>query len=100
MGMYRYDEATRERLKTVEWVVQRRSPKAESECRGPRRLRAQAKGAESRTVVPCIGWRERALQSRVKLAGGRRDRVRRVWNLRREMAERLDLLHRVVGGGV
>ncbi len=96
---YRYDEVTRERLKTVELVVQRRSPQSESECHGPRWLRRQATGAEGRTVALRIGWRERDLQSRVKLAGGRWDRRRRVWILRREMAERLDLLHRVVRGG-
>ncbi len=94
----RYDEATRERLKTVELVVQRRPPRSES-C-GPRRLRRQATGAAVRTVALRTGWRERDLQSRIKLAEGRWDRRRRVWILRRGMAKRLDYLHRVVGGGV
>jgi hypothetical protein len=35
----------------------------------------------------------------VKSAGGRWDPLRQVWILRRDVAERLDLLHRVVGGG-
>ncbi len=50
-------------------------------------------------VAPRIGRRERDLQQRVKSAGGRWDPLRRVWMLRRDVAERLDLLPRVVGGG-
>ncbi len=57
---YRYDEDTREHLKTVELIVQRR----------------------------------------VKSVGGQWDPERRVWFVRRDVAERLDLLGRVVGGGV
>ena len=40
-----------------------------------------------------------SVQRRVKSAGGRWDPVSRVWMLRRDTAERLDLLSRVVGGG-
>ncbi len=47
-----------------------------------------------------IAWREKELQRRVKSAGGRWDPHRQVWILRRDVAERLDLLDRVVGGGV
>ncbi len=104
---YRYDEARREHVKTVELVVQRRSREGEAECAGARMSGARAPGARSarsgagtpRRVALRIGRRERDLQQRVKSAGGRRDPVRRVWMLRRDVAERLDLLPRVVGGG-
>ena len=38
-------------------------------------------------------------QRRLKSAGGRWDPVRRVWMLLRDVAERPDLMPRVVGGG-
>ncbi len=57
---YRYDGDTREHLKTVGLIVQRR----------------------------------------VKSAAGQWVSDRRVWFVRRDVAERLDLLGRVVGGGV
>lgn len=47
-----------------------------------------------------VSWREKELQGRVKSAGGRWNPVGRVWILRRDAAERLDLLDRIVGGGV
>ena len=96
---YRYDDDTRERLKTVELVVGRRSPKREAKCPGSRKVDGHAGGAARRRVALSIGWRERDLQRRVKSAGGRWDPVRRVRMLRRDVAERLELLHRVVGGG-
>ena len=96
---YRYDEDTRERLKTVELIVQRRAPEREAQSLGSRDSAGQARGAAARKVALRIGWRERDLQSRVKCAGGRWDPARRVWMLRRDLAERLDLLHRAVGGG-
>ena len=97
---YRYDEDTHERLKTVELVVQRRSRERETECPASRKVGGRAAVAAARAVALGIGLRERDLQRRVKSAGGRRDPVRRVWILKRNVAERLDLLHRVVGGGV
>ncbi len=96
---YRYDEETRERLKTVEVVVQRSSPQHDTECRESRQLGRRRRYACSRRVALRIGWQERDLQRRVKSAGGRWDRGRRVWILRRDAAEGLELLHRVVGGG-
>ncbi|MCP3997046.1 MAG: hypothetical protein GY722_18580 [bacterium] len=109
---YRYDEARREHVKTVEIVVQRRSREGEAECSGTRASGARASGTQvaggrsarsgagtPRRVALRIGRRERVLQQRVKSAGGRWDPVRRVWFLRRDEAERLDLLPRVVGGG-
>jgi hypothetical protein len=97
---YRYDENTREHLKTVELVIQRRPREREAEGRGSRRSGGQAAVAATRNVALRIGWRERDLQGRVKSAGGWWDPVRRVWILRRDVAERLDLLGRVVGGRV
>ncbi len=111
---YRYDEDRREHLKTVELVVQRRSRKREAEGVGSRSpggrsagarsagagsagVRYGGVGAETRRVAVRIGWRERDLQRRVKSAGGRWDPGRRVWMVGRDVAERLDLLGRVVG---
>ncbi len=96
---YRDDEDTREHLKTVELVVQRRRREREADSPGPRKLGGQAAVAATRRVALRIGWRERDLRWRVKSAGGWWDPVRRVWILKRDVAERLDLLHRVVGGG-
>ncbi len=96
---YRCDEDTGERLNTVELVVQRSSPTPEAGRPGPRRRGVQAGRAQRRKVASRIGWREKNLQGRVKGAGGRWDSDRRVWILPRDAAERLDLLHRVVGGG-
>lgn len=84
---YRYDEANRERLKTVELIVKRRSADPPQDKRSTRRVWLR------------VGWREMELRHRVKAAGGRWDPVRRVWVLRRAAAERLDLLDRVVGDG-
>ncbi len=107
---YRYDEDRRERVKTVELVVESRSREAEAECPGSRAPdarkpleagsvdRSEAGGFSNRRVALRIGWRERDLQQRVKSSGGQWDPVRRVWFLRREVAERLDLLARMVGG--
>ncbi len=94
---YRYDEHRREHLKTVALVVQRhfgngnRSP-------GSHPTGTQV-GVAARQVAPRIGWREREREQRVKSAGGRWDPDRRIWYLRRDVAERLDLLPRGVGGG-
>ena len=83
---YRYDENHRERLKTVELVVQRRSRKRKAERPRSGKLGGQAGGASSRRVALRIGWRERDLRRRVKSAGGWWDPVRRVWILRRDVA--------------
>ena len=89
---YRCDEDTREHLKTVELVIRRRSRHADQPVR---ELGTCAGPSSSR-----IGLRERALQRRVQSARGWWDPGRKVWYLERDAAERLDLLHRVVGGGV
>ncbi len=95
---YRYDEETREHLKTVELVVGRRR-REEADCAGSRKPAGRPAGAAGRFVALRVGLRERDLQRRVKSAGGRWDPEKRVWFLRRDAAEGLDLLHRVVGGG-
>ncbi len=96
---YRYDEEHRENLKTVELVVQRRSGDREAECPRSQSADGRCDGAPIRRVALHVGWRERDVQQRVKSAGGRWDRDRRVWILGRAAAERLKLLDRVVGGG-
>ncbi len=95
---YRYDEVTRESVKTVELVIRRRSLRHDAECRGSRRPGGRSGAAGKRRVALRIGWRERGLQDRVKSAGGRWDPERQIWILRRGVAERLGLLDRVVGG--
>ena len=87
-------------MKTVELVAQRRSWEREAECTGSRQPGGQAAVATARRAALGIGVRERDLQRRVKSAGGQWDPDRRVWFVRRDVAERLDLLGRVVGGGV
>ena len=96
--------------------VQVRRGLGEAECLGSRAPDARASvepepgstgsvsssgagGFATRRVALRVGRRERDLQQRVKSAGGRWDPVRRVWFLRRDQAERLGLLPRVVGGG-
>ncbi len=68
---YRYDEATREHLKTVELVVQRRPREHETDSPGPRKLDDQAAASATPKVALRIDWRERDLRWRVKSAGGR-----------------------------
>ncbi len=87
---YRCDEDT---------VVQRSCPAPGAERPEPRRRGVQTGRARSRKVALRIDWWEKDLQGRVKGAGGRWDADKRVWILQRDAVERLDLLHRVVGGG-
>ncbi len=81
-------------------MVRHRSREREAEYPAVGKVGSRAAVAAGRKVALRIGLRERDLQRRVKSAGGRRDPVRRAWILTRDVAERLDLLHRVVGGGV
>ena len=96
---YRYDEDRREHVKTVELVVQQRARVGRAEGSGPGPFGARAAGVTRRRVALRIGRQKRDLQRRVKSAGGRWDPARRVWMLRQDAAERLDLKRRVVGGG-
>ncbi len=96
---YRYDQGTCEHLKTVELVVHRRSREREAVGLESRQNVGHTRRAATRRAALRVGWRENDLRHRVKSAGGRWDPVRRVWILRRDVAERLDLLGRVVGGG-
>ena len=109
---YRYDEVTDQHLKTVELIVQRRSRPltrtiAEKDpppgrgsglARPPAKCPPRPRRSASRTVALRIHWREAELRRRVKSAGAWWSPERRVWLLRRDQAERLNLLHRVVGG--
>jgi hypothetical protein len=115
---YRFDDLTRERVKTVELIIQRRStephlarpqvrraaPTADrtEASRAPVAVRAargrapllRPRSAEQRVALR-IHWGETDLRQRIKSAGGRWDPHRRLWLLRRDHAERLGLLHRV-----
>ncbi len=87
----RYDEDSRERVKTPELVVDRKPREGEAEDPGSRTSGARAAVVASRRRVALrIGWKERDLQGRVKSAGGQWDPDRRVWMLRRDAAERLE----------
>ena len=120
---YRYDEIARQRIKTVELIVQRRPlepatgrppiPKlavpprspgaatagAGADLPGPSKEAPPAAPARPGRVALRIDLWEADLRRRVKSAGGWWNPQRRVWLLGRDQAARLDLLHRVVGGG-
>lgn len=117
---YRYDDLTRERLKTVELIVRRYSREPDPAQLPAQGLTGQALGPPAqkatlergrprlvnpalgggppapRTVAVRIGWRETDLRRRVKSVGGWWDPEARLWHLRRDHVERLSLLHRVV----
>ena len=117
---YRYDDLTRERLKTVELVI-RRCPRetdpahasarsAAGQCphgptprvtleagrRQPASLAVPAGHRAGRAVALRIHWRETELRRRVKAAGGWWAPEARLWRLRCDLVESLGLLHRVV----
>ena len=84
---YRYDERTKQRVKTVELIVARKEWKSIPRSTG------------GETVVAVrVDWREAEVRRRVKAAGGKWDPVARVWRLRRDQVERLGLESRVVEG--
>ncbi len=117
---YRCDDLTRERVKTVELIIQRRSaestlaplpvqtaaPPAEQTAapRAPvavRTARGRAPLPRQRSaqrVALRIHWGETDLRQRIKSVGGWWDPHRRLWLLHRDHAERLGLLHRVAAG--
>lgn len=117
---YRFDDLTRERVKTVELIVQHRSAEPASAPRirnaagvadrtAPSHPPVAARTARGRAPLPRprsaaqrvglrIHWGETDLRQRIKSAGGRWDPHRRLWLLRRDHAERLGLLHRVAAG--
>jgi hypothetical protein len=86
---YRYDETRQRRLKTVELLVEE-APW----CPG----RAARKG--TLMVGVRVGVQEVPLQRQVKLAGGRWNPTRRVWELRRDRALKLGLRDRIEHGKV
>ncbi len=81
---YRYDAARQRRLKTIELIVEEVPWRPE---------RAARKGAE--TVGVRVDVQEVSLQCQVKLAGGRWNPARRVWELRRDQALKLGLKDRI-----
>jgi hypothetical protein len=81
---YRYDAVGQRRLKTVELIVDEAPWRPE---------RAARKGAEM--VGVRVEFQEVSLQRQVKLAGGRWNPARRVWELRRDQALKLGLKDRI-----
>ena len=84
---YRYDEQTKQRVKTVELIVDRSS--WQPAVRRPEAL-----------VAVHLDWHESELRQKVKAVGGKWDPVKRVWRLGREHVESLDLESRIVEGSV
>jgi hypothetical protein len=78
---YRYDEASRKRLKTIELVIEESdwSPKIASES----------------IVGVQVAFREADLQQKVRQAGGKWNPARRVWELRYDRAVALGLKDRL-----
>ncbi len=88
---YRYDERTKQRVKTVELIVERTEWDPDRESRS----------AGGDTVVAVrVGWQETEVQRKVKAAGGEWDRRARVWRLGRGRVESLGLESRIVDGAL
>ena len=89
---YRYDAAARMRYKTVELIVEQvpwdPGARAADPERRPRRPPS--------LVGVRVAWDDRALQQRIKDAGGRWVRSLRLWVLPLTAAKRLDLTGRLV----
>ena len=78
---YRYDEASRKRLKTIELVIE------ESDW---------SQKIASETIVGVqVAFREADLQQKVRQAGGKWNPARRVWELRYDRAVALGLKDRL-----
>ena len=86
---YRYDEQTRQRVKTVELIVDRKNWQPEPRSSGDEVM-----------IAVRIGWQELELRRKVKSAGGQWDPAKRVWMVRRERVVSLGLEDRVVGGAI
>ncbi len=86
---YRYDERSKQRIKTVELVVDIAEWKPEG----------RPAGGEA-VVALRVGWQETRVQRQVKAAGGTWDPVSRVWRLGREHVEELGLESRIVEGAI
>ncbi len=86
---YRYDEQTKQRLKTVELVVDRSSWQP-----------AGRRPNDEAVVAVRVDWHESELRQRVKAAGGKWDPGKRVWRLDREHVGRLELESRIVEGAL
>jgi len=81
---YRYDATQQRRLKTVELIVEEvpwHPERAARKCAGMVGVRVE--------------FREVSLQQQVKLAGGRWNPARRVWELRRDQVLKLGLKDRI-----
>ena len=86
---YRYGEQTRQRLKTVELIVDRAE------------WRPGAGSSDGDAIVELrVGWQEYEMQQQVKAVGGKWDPEARVWRLSREDVEMLGLESRIVEGAI
>ena len=83
---YRYDEASRRRLKTVELIV------SEADWAPP-----PPRQPDDTLVEVRISWSEAELRERVKQTGGRWNPGKRVWHLPYRQALALGLRHRIIG---
>ena len=88
---YRYDAAARMRYKTVELIVEQ-VPWEGARAADPERR----PGRPPSLVGVRVAWDDRALQQRIKDAGGRWVRRLRLWVLPLTAAKRLDLTDRLV----
>ncbi len=98
---YRYDEGTKQRVKTVELIVGRSSwqPAPQQPDAGRRPARSPA-GASPKLDAVRVDWHESGLRRKVKAAGGKWDPVGRVWRLDRDDVEDLGLEGRMVDGAL
>ncbi len=84
---YRYDERTKQRVKTVELIVDRSSWQPQVSRPG-----------DDAIAVVRVDWHESELMQKVKAVGGEWDPVKRVWRLGREHVGSLELESRIVEG--
>lgn len=82
---YRYDSAQRKRYKTVELIVE------EAAWEPPRAV------PRPETLVHLrVAWGEANIARAIKQAGGEWNRERKLWTLRYDSAQQLDLVERIV----
>lgn len=82
---YRYDEALRKRLKTVELKIDEVPWRPE---------------ANTDDIVSVrVKWNEKNVQEQVRKAGGRWDKERKIWKIRHEKVKELGMAARIADCG-